>query len=285
MIGSQEEFKQYLETVRKSVKGEQSMLVESIMLDLQTASDWGVHDLPEVTPVTERLNDYLQSGGLFGHTRNYELLEVTKTSSKALRKRLIAHHQEYMDALAEQLDLLDRTRKAMLLSSTSVSDVLELFQLEETYNRVKEDYLLRSRSTDERHDCSKASLLQLEATNALMRKVLNAGGKKVRPAVITISHVRNIIMAEYPEFTLYIDVGGKKFHDNTAVIIAGRCYQELAGRFHESKDEQVPSNAVRQLSVCFKHVADGRGSMVMVNPADTKTIKSFEDTLYNRKAD
>jgi len=282
---SEQEFKIYLETVYRSMGKDQASLLGETIVGLYNALNWGLHEQQEVVEVTAKLNEYLQSGGLFGHNRNYELLQQVKASTCVLTKRLGAHQQEYMGAIAEHLDLLTRTHDAVRASATSVMDISKLMQLQETFNRVKEDYDRRNRLTDERYSYRNSELQRLEKNNAFMRKVLNAEEQRIKPATTTIRSRRNVIVAEFSGLTLYIDVGGTKLYDSLAAMIAGYCYQDLFPLYGEGMDNKITTGEVRELSVCFKHVGEGKGEIVFQEAADAKTIKSFEDALYNRKGE
>lgn len=285
MIGSIKEFETFLLDVNMQLQKQPNSGLGFVMNNLHCAGMWELHELPEVVEVTSRLNECLQRGGLGGvlnSRHNYDELEKLREADNVLTKRLGEHQQEYMGAMAEQLILLSTMYKTLKLSAITMSEVHKLLQVEETFNRLREDYRFRLRGTDHRHDWCKGSLVRLEEANALYRKLVNAEEKKVKPAVTTIKSRRNVIVANFSAITFYIDVGGEKLYDCDAAIIAGFCYRELFKSFGSDTNNPMTTGALWNLSVCFKHTGGGQGEIVYQEEADAKTIKSFEDTLYNK---
>lgn len=252
--------------------------LQEAMRVLHRCLEWELHNLDECIKFEAVLRNYVTGAGPMSDTTQPFF---------DLQRKMDEHTVLFTSVIMEQIDLLSRVQSEMRKKSLTVMEVPQLLAVR---NRIEEltniqDARLGKHGGDRWYDNRLSTMYDMIQENTSYRNVLKPEVNKVTPATTTIRNRRNVIVAEFSGLTLYIDVGGVKLHDSEAAIIAGYCYQDLFFLYGEGTDNKITTGEVRELSVCFGHEGKGKGKIVYQEVADAKTIKSFEDTLYNKKVE
>lgn len=281
-MSDKEKFKELLKWYTNNIVNNPALRSDSTLQEamrvLYRCLEWELHNLDECIKFEAALRNYVTGAG--------PMSDATQPFFD-LQRKMDEHAVLFTSVVMEQIDLLSRVQIEMRKKSLTVMEVPQLLAVR---NRIEEltniqDVRLGECGDDSRYDNRLSTMHDMIQENTFYRKVLKPEVNKVTPATTTISNRRNVIVAEFSGLTLYIDVAGVKLHDSEAAIIAGYCYQDLFRLYGEGVDNKITTGEISQLSVCFSHKGEGKGKIVYQEVADAEIIKSFEDTLYNKKAE